>query len=54
MEIYCPRHSDEGRIQDPKNGNTGSFVPQDDGNRKPLLLLPFTLEYLVPLICEYL
>lgn len=29
-------------------------MPQDDGNRKPLLLLPFTLAYLVPLIREYL
>lgn len=28
--IWSFRHSDEGRIQNPENWNTGSFVPQDD------------------------
>lgn len=30
--VSLPRHSDEGRIQVSENRNTGSFVPQDDGN----------------------
>lgn len=28
--VSLPRHSDEGRIQDRENKDTGSFVPQDD------------------------
>lgn len=54
VEIYGLRHSDEGRIQTPENGENRFFVPQNDENQKPLLLLPFTLTYLIPLIHEYL
>ena len=31
------RHSDEGRIQVSEKWNTGSFVPQDDGNKFPVI-----------------
>lgn len=54
MKVYGVRHSDKGRIRVSGDSEYGSFVPQDDGNKKPLLILPFTLRYLEGLIHEYL
>ena len=58
VEIYwlCHREewSDPGQQKGLPNIDWIASWPRNDGNRKPLLLLPFTLEYLVPLIREYL
>lgn len=55
IEIYNSCPSDERRICPDSPENTSkSFMPQDDKNKKPLLLLPSTLSFLVPLIREYL
>lgn len=52
-EIFGTHHSDEGRIHASLDSGHGSFVPQDD-EKKPLLILPFTLRYLEEVIREYL
>lgn len=49
VEIYWLCHSEEW--SDPGKQKE---ISHNDENKKPLLLLPFTLEYLVPLIREYL
>ena len=55
IEIYNSCPSDEGRIcPDSPENPSKSFMPQDEKNKKPLLLLPSTLSFLVPLIREYL
>jgi hypothetical protein len=44
----------ENSEQNPQSPPSSSTAPLQRNLQKPLLLLPFTLEYLVPLIREYL